>query len=257
MNEVDTPPIAENEYVKGLLAVLQAHSVPGSKELVEMIGHVTEMEQQLADATSELKSMREEIQGMQDRTLKASLQKSCKALENNVSTLRQHLSDLKDSIVQGCKDALADFKERGVAALNGLAHFFHVKPALESLRAGFEQSIRIDSKAIAKIEAVSAEYHEAGRHLKNMGRALIGKEPTAEVKGTGRFAKALQAPYRADRACASAAKRSVEKTLGNLERLEQVAQRKPSVLDAVRENGAKVQRQAQPAPERPRSDPSR
>ena len=155
--------------------------------------------------------------------------------------MRQRLSSLKESIVEGCKNALADFKARGAVALDGIARFFHIKPALESMRASVENSIRTDDKAIAKIEAISAEYHEVGRHLKNMGRTLVGKEAEQEAKGAGKLAKAIEAPYRAERACMVAMKKSVEKALDSLARLEQSAQRKPSVLKTMRENGGKVQ----------------
>ena len=43
--EPNSQPIAENEYVKQFMAVLQTHSIQGSKEFIEMIGHVGELEQ--------------------------------------------------------------------------------------------------------------------------------------------------------------------------------------------------------------------
>ena len=37
-------PIVENEYVKELLALLKENQSPAGKELLEAIGHVSEME---------------------------------------------------------------------------------------------------------------------------------------------------------------------------------------------------------------------
>ena len=96
--------------------------------------------------------------------------------------MRQKLAELKDLIMEGCQKALSAFKERGTSALDGLSRFFHVKPMLEGIRKAIDNSIRIDDNAVSKIQTLSAEYHQAGRHLKNMGRALVGKEPVAEVK---------------------------------------------------------------------------
>ena len=241
MSRRRSQPIVDNAYVKELLAALQAHQAPGYQEFAEVIGHVTEMERRLADAVEELKTVRQELQEVQSHTLKASLQKTSQALESSVASMRQRLAALKQNIVEGCKNALTEFKAHGASALDGIARFFHIKPALESMRSSMDASIRTDDKAIAKIEAFSAEYHEAGRHLKNMGRALRSKEAVQEAKGVGRLAKTIQAPYRAERACMVAAKKCVEKALDSLTRLEQSAQRKPSVLKTMQENGEKVQ----------------
>lgn len=85
--EPNSQPIAENEYVKQFMAVLQTHSIQGSKEFIEMIGHVGELEQRLAEAVDELKIMRQELQKVQNHSLKTMLQRSYKALEANVSAM--------------------------------------------------------------------------------------------------------------------------------------------------------------------------
>ena len=230
--------LAENSYVKELLTVLKENPSPSSQDFMEMVAHVGELENRLAEAVDELKTMRQKVQS---RSLKAVLQRSCKALESNISSMRQRLSELKDHIVTGCKNALAAFKEHGTVALDGIGRFFHVKPMLESMKKAVNNSINVDNKAIDKIQAFSAEYHQAGRHLKNMGRTLIGKEPIQEVKAPGKIVKVISAPYKADRACMMAAKRNIEKALENLDRLQESAQRRPSVLKAMRENGEKLQ----------------
>lgn len=232
MNEADTP-ILENEAVKELLAVLRENQAPGGKELLEAIGHVAEMEKQLVGAVEELKAMRQELQGMKENPLKRALQNSVKALEANVAALRERLSELKGAVIEGCKKTLAAFKEHGISALAGAARFFHLKPAITALRGSMEAGIKTDEKALAKIQAVSAEYHEVGRHLKSLGRALMGKEAVQEAKEAGRLAKAIAAPYRAERACLLAARNSLDRAAAILEKLERAAEKKPSILEAV------------------------
>ncbi len=48
----------------------------------------------------------------------------------------------------------------------GSADFFRVEPMLKKIGKVADKSVQIDSKAIEKIQALSSEYHEAGRHLK-------------------------------------------------------------------------------------------
>ena len=79
MTETDSQPIAENEQVKELLALLKDNNTPGYEEFAKLIEHVTGMEQRLLEATEELKAVRQEMQGLQNHSLKDTLQKSCKA----------------------------------------------------------------------------------------------------------------------------------------------------------------------------------
>ena len=58
MTETDSQPIAENEQVKELLALLKDNNTPGYEEFSKLIGHVTGMEQRLLEATEELKAVR-------------------------------------------------------------------------------------------------------------------------------------------------------------------------------------------------------
>ena len=238
--EADTP-ILENEAVKELLALLKENQAQGGKELAAAIGQVAEMEKQLAEAVGELKTMREDLAQMQNHPLKAALQKSIITLQDRILALRDNLAELKAGVIEGCKKALADFKVRGVAALDNAARFFHIKSGLETMRDNLGQSIGIDQKAIAKIEAVSAEYHETGRHLKNKGRTLTGKEAVQEAKPAGKLAKTIEAPYRAELACLHAMKKSVEKAIDRVSRLEQAAEKKPSILKTMQEHKEKAQ----------------
>jgi len=222
-------PIAENEQVKALLALLKENDAPGFQEFSALIGHVSGMEQRLSEALEELSAIRQKMQEVQDRSLKAVLQKSCQALEGNVAALRQRLSELKDQIVEGCKNILADFKERGAVALQGITRFLHLKPALEAVQAAAKNSIQASNRAVSRIDAFSAEFHEAGRHVKNMGRTLMGKPAEAEAKENGKLAAAFKGGFKVERALLLAVSRSAERSLNALARLEQRAERRPSV----------------------------
>lgn len=234
-------PIAENEQVQALLALLKKHNAAGYEDFSKLIESVTTMESRLSVAVGELEAMREDLQRMQNHSLKASLQKTCKMLENNISSMQNKLSELKGRIIDGCKNILADFKVRGAIALNGIAHVLRLKPALEAIRQNAENHQQASSQAMEKIDAFVSEYHEAGKHLKNMRLALMGKEPAQEAKTAGTAAHYVKAPYRASRACMGIMKKSAERAMSALEKLEQKAERRPSVLEAMREQTAKME----------------
>lgn len=230
----DNATLLADEYVKGLLAVLRTKQSQNGKAMMRLICQVAEMEDRLTLAMEELTALRQELQTVKSHPLKEAVQ----ALETRLAALRERLAALKADVIEACQHTLADFRARGVEALNSVASFLHLKPGLDAMRAGLDESIRFTEKTLTKIETVSTEYHEAGRHLKNMGRTVRGKEPVREVKPGGRLMKALQAPLRAEHACLTAVKSGLEKAIDGLNRLERSIQEKPSIVKTVREQPA-------------------
>ena len=231
-------PIMQNQHVKELLAILNKNNSPTRNDLLTVLGQIAAMERQLDAAVRELAAMRSELAQAraQNHPTKDVMQKTVTAAQNRVSYLREKLGALKESVINGCKSALSAIKEGGISALDNIARFFNVKPMLENMREGLARGIREDDKAIAKIKAISQNYHEAGKHIKNIGRAILGKEAIKEAKPVGKVAKAFIAPCRADRACLCAIKKNVEAAIGGLTRLEdRAAECRPTVKDTMQD----------------------
>lgn len=257
--------LMENEHVKELLSILEANRVD-SKDLRDLLGYVGAMERQLDTAVGELQSMRLELNQMreeQSHPAKAALRNAARSLEGTVTETRERLDSLKESFVAGCKNAVAAFREKGISALNHIAGFLGIKDGLENLRDSLTGSIQASEKAIAKIEAASAEFHQAGSHVRNMGRMIRGKEAVREVKPSGKLAKLLEAPFRSELSHLKGAKKNLEGAIGKLERLEQTAVRtpigeKPSVLEnmqAFKEQSAQTKRKNPATEKQKRAEP--
>jgi len=251
-------PILGNEHVKELLAILRDNNSPSTKDFLAVLNQVGAMEKQLDAAVKELSAMRQELKTTQEQNhpVKTALQKTVIVMQGQVLDLRDKLAELKQNVIDGCKNAVAAFKETGISALDNVARFFKVRPILESMRDMLTKNIAYDDKAIAKIEAISTEYHQAGRHLKNMGRAMLGREAAQEVKQPGRLAAVISAPFRAERSYFSSIKGHVEKSLNTLARLEErAAEKKPSIREALTTHNEKIAQAQKDAPttERPRS----
>lgn len=88
-----------------------------------------------------------------------------------------------------------------------------------------------------------------GRHLKNMGRAIQGKPAETDAKENGKVARVFKGAFKVEGALISSINRNAEWALNTLARLEQTAERRPSVLEAMREQAAKTEpAKKQPAP---------
>ncbi len=246
METITSPPIMENENVRELLSLLKENRAPTMQDLLDVLTYVAEMERQFGEALNELQGIRQELSAAQkyNHPAKATLQNAVKTVEENVATLREQLEAIKQSVIDGCRNAVAAFKEKGIAAMDNIARFVKIKPMLESMRDNLAKTIQTEDKALAAIDTVSAEYHQAGRHVKNIIRAVAGKEAAQDVKPAGKLARALRAPFQLLRAGHMAMKDTVGRTIGKLAQLEKAAERKPSVEKTMR----KYREQAQKAP---------
>ena len=196
-------PLAENEHVKELLGILKDNGRDTSG-LTAILNHVKGMEDfvmQAENKIADMKSQLDEMKEIQNHPIKTALQNTIKSLESKVAVIKEQITEIKANIIDGCKNAVSAFKEKGIAALDKLASFFQVKTCLEKIKNSAVKSVNECDKTVARIESFSKEYHTAGRAIKNMARVFIGKEPINAVKESGKLAKAMCAPARAEKAC--------------------------------------------------------
>jgi DNA-binding transcriptional MerR regulator len=234
-----SPPLAENEYVRELFSILQDNGRDATG-LAALLGHVSEMEgfvKRAEDKIADMKSALAEMKEVQDHRVKTALQNAVKALEHKVAEVRERLSELKHNIAEGCKSAVQAFRDKGAAALSGIASFFGLKKGLQGWKNDIGGIMARDDRAIARIEAFSAEYHSAGRGLKNMGRMLIGREPIDAKKEAGKLAKALSAPYMAQKSALAGLQKSIDKAIAAIGRMEERQAGRESVQDIGQETG--------------------
>ena len=177
-------------------------------------------ENRIADMKSQLDDLKE----IQDHPIKNALQKTIKTLETKVAEIKEQIADLKSGIIEGCKNAVSAFKENGISALDKLASFFQLKSGLQAVKNNIDKVIDTLDKAVNKIEMFSKEFHEAGRHLKNAARLLIGKEPIDTAKESGKLAKAVCTPYNAQKKCLVGINTQINKIIKALNRIEQSAE---------------------------------
>ena len=246
MSTTASAPLMENEHVRELLDILKEHGKDATV-LTAIIGSVSAMERQLNAAAKvqdtmlhELSTMREEW----DHPVKTLLEKASRSLSAKIGGLRARLKAIKDGIINGCKKAVEAFKDKGISALNNLAGFFEIKQHLLAERDGINACIEQAHASVAKIEAAAAQYHTAGLALRNIGRAVRGKEAIPEIKPNGKLARLIAAPYSSEIRRLNNSLRSVNKSLASLDRLEKAAAKSAEAeRPSTRENMKRLQRQ--------------
>ena len=252
-------PVMDNEYVKEFLSIMRKNNAPETKTLLAILGQVTAMEKQLAAAVQELAAMRHDLAEAQKQNhpVKNALQKAVIIMQGQVLELREDLAALKKVVIDGCKNAVQAFKDKGIAALDGIARFFKIRPMLETIHTTANRAAQFAENAITNIEAISANYHEAGRHLKNAGLALTGKDTVQEAKPNGMMLKTFSAPFRATRACFAGIRNHAAVAARNMKQLEEkAAERKPSIKKDMEKYNEQIARESRDTPKRARSKPS-
>ena len=245
-------PLAGSRSAAELLSILREQSSPSLTDFQKLLEQVGTMERQLEAAVQELAAMRRDLAEMERRRHPAAnaVRKAVIVMQAQVLELREKMFALKEAVVDGCKNAVAAFRKQGSAALDNITRFFRVRPMLEAVQEQAAHAAEAADRAMGRIEAASRKYHEAGRHLKNAGRALTGKDAIQEARQPGKAAKAAAAPFRATRACFRAMEKGAASAADRLGRLEQ---QKPSVQETIQQyNRDMEQLRAVPVKVRPR-----
>lgn len=241
-------PLIDNGDVKKLLSLLSKVEGDRAKEFSQLIAYVDAMGRQFDRVSAELVQVRGQLAELQQSPVKKALSAAVTGLEKGVHAARERLAAVKEQIAEGAARAVEEVKHAGLAGLNKAVSFLGVKKTLNLLRGDLHNTVTDAKATIAKVEAVGEELRSVGGHLKQAGRATVGKErQEVDASKEGRFQAGLLAPLRSFRDIVEHMEQSAGKAVGQLEKLEQAAARKPSVLDNLKK--AEKPEKAAPAPE--------
>lgn len=240
-------PLIDNGDVKKLLSLLSKVEGDRAKEFSQLIAYVDAMGRQFDRVSAELVQVRGQLAELQQSPVKKALSAAVTGLEKGVHAARERLAAVKEQIAEGAARAVEEVKHAGLAGLNKAVSFLGVKKTLNLLRGDLHNTVTDAKATIAKVEAVGEELRSVGGHLKQAGRATVGKErQEVDASKEGRFQAGLLAPLRSFRDIVEHMEQSAGKAVGQLEKLEQAAARKPSVLDNLKK--AEKPEKAAPAP---------
>lgn len=246
-------PLIDNGDVKKLLSLLSKVEGDRAKEFSQLIAYVDAMGRQFDRVSAELVQVRGQLAELQQSPVKKALSAAVTGLEKGVHAARERLAAVKEQIAEGAARAVEEVKHAGLAGLNKAVSFLGVKKTLNLLRGDLHNTVTDAKATIAKVEAVGEELRSVGGHLKQAGRATVGKErQEVDASKEGRFQAGLLAPLRSFRDIVEHMEQSAGKAVGQLEKLEQAAARKPSVLDNLKK--AEKPEKAAPAPKRAEPD---
>jgi len=226
MANTATALLQDNSILEILKILNDANRQAQANEYAEYFGSIDAIQTQLNETLAELKNVRKQLDVIQDRRnpIKKAFTAVLDKLQSEIQAIQGQLNTLKEKLITAARNAVQAVKENGLSALNDTLKFFEVRKDLQATINSSAAVIESCNKSITKIESISNEYHATGLHMRNMGRAVFGKDAIQNQKQKGKLAKALQSLVKFRRNFSSGLKRKCENALAKMENLDQTVQ---------------------------------
>ena len=170
-------PLKEQENLKELFRLLEQNGMEQEKkQVVQMAEYIDTMEEKMGEVLSELKSMREQLSGIENKGIRTKAEKVVEAVSDKQDEAKEALGNLKRAFLGKADQALQTGKNKGREALAGIIQTIHVPRMTFRVQHLLKQAIRTADQGIEKLGNMADEIHAAKQHLGNAGRALTGKK---------------------------------------------------------------------------------
>lgn len=249
--------LREQPEIRELFEVLEGNGLKKERQEVEtLVNYLEGMESQFGQVIEELKEVRGQLEKIQDKGIKATAARLLDSAEGKVQEIGGQIALVKTNLVRSAKNAVHDFKEKGVGALRKAVSAMKIPSVLSLLREGLHGGMESMERNAAKIGIVGGELSRAAQHTKNAGRALIGtriKEPAEPVGDKGILAKVQKAFLSFGRSF-SAMEKAAEDAQKRMEQFCRGGEKKTSVKAELKQikSGRKENQKIQPAREQAR-----
>lgn len=197
----------------------------GAAELSALFAQFAAMETQYGKVLSELAIVREQLTMLHDGGHRAAAMQETKLTLAHITQAKENLSTLKNDLSKHIKKTIATVKQHGISALNKAADFLGIKKTLAEMKGNVQDAITSTQGSIDRINAIGSELHSLNEHVKNLGRALTGKERkelTQRNDDKGVIA-AIAKPLKSHKAALEGMEKNINRAMVRVERLEQGA----------------------------------
>lgn len=169
--------LMDQENMKKFLELLEDNGMHDEKLSVQLLaGYVDQMEVQFTAVIEELKNVRQELNTIQDKTLRATAERTVEKVVVKVEEARNQFTKLKQHIMKTVDKAVTDFKQYGKSTLVKAMTSLNVKGLLENIKSALNHAVQSVDNGIDHLTKLGDSIHIANSHLKNAGRVMVGKD---------------------------------------------------------------------------------
>ncbi len=139
------------------------------------MGYIENMEYNLSVMMSEIQEMHNEVNRLQNKGIRAKCAQIITKAEDKIQQAKTMVSITKIKMIQSAENAVKSFKAKGKAALVQAVEAMKIPTVLSSMKKGFSYAMESMRQSAGRVDSIRQELHEVGGHMKNAGRALLGK----------------------------------------------------------------------------------
>lgn len=233
--EYFNPPQRPENPLDTLQKIIEKNAPEEGPALEEIRKYMEEMNNNYKSMRSELQSLREQ---MEERSYNAGLgKKVVESLEKNKKSFKERIDGFKKKLFQKAADVIRNFKEKGTIALHNIVQKLGIKENIQSHTEYCMAQAEKMQKSVEKLDAINAELNSVKGHIKNIGRAIIGKEAQdPQQQKENIFIKMLKRPYTENR---DSYMKMAEQGIKRLDRLEALEAKAAEARLHQGEKGAK------------------
>lgn len=159
-----------------LYEVLEKNGLHKQKEDVQsLVGYIESMEYNLSVMMNEIQEMHTEVNRLHDKGIRAQCAKIVAKAEDKIQQVGTMVSVTKGKLVESDSNAVKAFKEKGKSALIQAVEGMRIPTALSKIKDGFSHAAQSMRQSAGQLDVIRGELHEVGGHMKNAGRAILGK----------------------------------------------------------------------------------
>ena len=226
--ESQTISLNVHPQILDLYEVLEKNGLHKQKEDVQsLVGYVESMEYNLSVMMNEIQEMHAEVKRLHDRGIRNQCGKIISKAEDKIHQAKTMVSVIKVRLIDAAGNAVKTCKEKGKSALIRAVEAMRVSTALSKIKSGFSHMSQSMRQSAGQIDVIRGELHEVGGHMKNAGRALLGRS----AKQAGKLRDFLES-------CGdtfSKMERSADRLIDKIQQNEKQAKQKQSVKSDLRQ----------------------
>lgn len=180
-----------------LQKIIEKNAPEEGPALEEIRKYLEEMSSNYKNMRSELQSLREQLAERSDNSDLG--KKTVENLEKSTKSFKERIDGFKKKLFQKAADIIRNFKEKGTIALHNIVQKLGIKENIQSHMKYYKDQAEKFNRTVEKLDAINAEFNAAKGHIKNIGRAIIGKEALDPQQKENFLIKILKRPYVNDR----------------------------------------------------------
>lgn len=229
---METINLNAHPQILDLYEALEQNGLHKQKEEVQsLVGYIENMEYSLSVMMSEIQEMHSEVNRLQNKGVRAKCAQIVTKAEDKIQQAKTMVSITKVRLIQSAENAVKSFKEKGKSALVQAVAAMRIPAVLSSMKNGLSYAAESMRQSAGRIDSIRAELHEVGGHMKNAGRALLGKSarPSPKLEADKGILAKLRNFMDSCGKAFSKMEKNADNLLGKIQRDKTPEQQKPSV----------------------------